>query len=139
MGEEWRRALASKVDPKGDTRVLVVGAGPAGHGNRACFGTARLYETMLAEATRGVELAACGTEATLPGLGEYIRVKDYREQQMLKMPDIEVFRESQTAPQDVHAVETDHVVIATSAHWRKERFDGNHMCRSRRTALMRMS
>lgn len=125
MGEEWRKGWhPEKIDPKGsDTRVLVVGAGPAGMEAARALGQ-RGYEVMLAEATR--ELGGrVRREATLPGLSEYIRVKDYREQQMLEMPNVEVFRESQMSAQDVHAVEADHVVIATGAHWRKERFNGN--------------
>jgi dimethylamine/trimethylamine dehydrogenase len=64
-------------------------------------------------------------ESALPGLQEYIRVRDYRAQQILQMPNVEVFYESHLSAEDVHAVEADHVVIATGARWRSERFNGS--------------
>lgn len=125
MGEEWRKGWhPEKMNPRGnDSSVLVVGAGPAGLEAAHALGK-RGYKVMLAEATR--ELGGrVRREATLPGLSEYIRVKDYREQQLLELPNVEVFRESPLTAEDVYAVEADHVVIATGAHWRKERYDGN--------------
>jgi hypothetical protein len=67
---------------------------------------------MLAEATRDLG-GRVRREATLPGMSEYIRVRDYREQQLLKMPNVEVFRESRLTAEDVMAVQADHVAIAT--------------------------
>ena len=85
------------------------------------------------------EIRACGTslsssgaestqlaprEAALPGMGEYARVRDYREQALARMPNVEVFRESRLSADDVLAVGADHVAIATGAAWRRDRFDG---------------
>jgi dimethylamine/trimethylamine dehydrogenase len=122
MGEEWRRGWHPEtIAPKGsDARVLVVGAGPAGLEAARALG-ARGYEVMLAEATR--ELGGRVTrEAALPGMSEYVRVRDYRLQQLQEMPNVEVFRESPMSADDVFAVGADHVVLATGARWRKERF-----------------
>ncbi|MEM7545214.1 MAG: FAD-dependent oxidoreductase [Pseudomonadota bacterium] len=124
MGEEWRKGWHPERAPAkmSAARVLVVGAGPAGLEAARTLGL-RGYDVMLAEATR--ELGGrVAREATLPGMSEYIRVRDYREQQLLKMANVEVFRESVLTADDVNAVGADHVCIATGAAWRAERFDG---------------
>ncbi|MEO0328136.1 MAG: FAD-dependent oxidoreductase [Pseudomonadota bacterium] len=124
MGEEWRKGWhPEQVLPVAtDATILVIGAGPAGLEAARALG-ARGYSVMLAEATR--ELGGrVVREASLPGMNEYIRVRDYREQQLLKMPNVEVFRESKLTANDVFDVRADHVAIATGASWRKERFDG---------------
>ena len=125
MGEEWRKGWhPEKMNMKGsDARVLVVGAGPAGLEAARALGK-RGYEVMLAEATR-VLGGRVPREASLPGMGEYIRVRDYREQQLLEMVNVDVFRESRMTAADVYATKADHVVIATGAHWRRKRYDGN--------------
>jgi dimethylamine/trimethylamine dehydrogenase len=64
-------------------------------------------------------------EAALPGMSEYIRVRDYREQQLRNMPNVEVFRQSEVTADDVFAVKADHVAIATGARWRTDVHDGD--------------
>ena len=64
------------------------------------------------------------SEAALPGMSEYIRVRDYREQQLRKMPNVEVFRESRMTAQDVFDTGVAPVAIATGATWRRDLFDG---------------
>ena len=125
MGEEWRKGWhPEKIAPKRrDARVLVVGAGPAGLEAARALGV-RGYDVVLAEATR-VLGGRVTREAALPGMSEYARVRDYREQQLLKMPNVEIFRESRLATEDVFATEPDHVAIATGAKWQRERFDGH--------------
>jgi dimethylamine/trimethylamine dehydrogenase len=124
MGEEWRKGWhPERIAPKGsDARVLIVGAGPAGLEAARALG-ARGYEVVLADAAR--ELGGrILREAALPGMSEYIRVRDYREQQLAAMPNVEIYRESRLTADDVLAVGANHVAIATGAHWRPERFDG---------------
>lgn len=123
MGEEWRRGWHPEVitAKASDARVLIVGAGAAGLEAARALGS-RGYEVMLAEATREIG-GRITREAALPGMSEYIRVRDYREQQLTQMTNVEIFRESRLAAQDVFAVEADHVAIATGARWRPDRFD----------------
>ena len=78
---------------------------------------------MLAEATR--ELGGrINRECRLPGLSEWARVRDYRVQQIEKMDNVEIFRESKLTAEDVLAVNADHVAVATGARWRKDLFNG---------------
>ncbi|RBI70365.1 NADH:flavin oxidoreductase [Roseovarius sp. TE539] len=124
MGEEWRKGWhPEKIPPRGsDATVLVVGAGPAGLEAARALG-ARGYKVMLAEARRDIG-GRVTRESRLPGMSEYARVRDYRAQQMLEMPNVEVFLESRLSAEDVIAVGADHVAIATGATWRSDRFDG---------------
>lgn len=125
MGEEWRRGWhPERIAPRGaDAQVLVVGAGPAGLEAARALG-ARGYRVALAEAGR-VLGGRVVREAALPGMREYIRVRDWREGQIAKMANVEVFRESRLTAQDVLDFGADHVVIATGARWRRDLFTGN--------------
>jgi dimethylamine/trimethylamine dehydrogenase len=124
MGEEWRKGWhPDGIAPRGsDTQVLVVGAGPAGLEAARALGQ-RGYRVALAEAGR-VLGGRVVREAALPGMREYIRVRDWREGQIAKMPNVEVFRESRLTAQDIRDFGADHVVIATGARWRQDLFTG---------------
>ena len=119
MGEEHRRGWHPERVPRisgpGRERILVVGAGPAGLEAARTLGE-RGCEVMLAEATR--ELGGrVARESRLPGLSEWMRVRDWRVGQIDKLPDVEVFRESCMTVDDVLEVGADHVFVATGSHW----------------------
>jgi dimethylamine/trimethylamine dehydrogenase len=120
MGEEWRRGWhPERMRPKhADERVLVVGAGPAGL-EAAMSAGRRGYQVVLAEATRALG-GRVATEARLPGLSAWIRVVDYRLGQIDRLPNVEVFRESEMTADDVLGYGFHHVAIATGARWRAD-------------------
>ncbi len=126
MGEEWRRGWhPERIEAKGsDATVLVVGAGPAGLEAARALGE-RGYKVVLAEAKR--ELGGRVTaESRLPGLSEWARVRDHRVQQIERMANVEIYRESELGPDDVLAVGADHVAVATGATWRRDGFGRFH-------------
>lgn len=122
MGEEWRRDWHPEyVKPKGtDSLILVVGSGPAGLEAAHALGK-RGYSVMLSEARK--ELGGRVTlESRLPTLSEWARVRDYRQQQFLKLPNVDVFLDSHLSAEDALAAEADHIVVATGATWRADGF-----------------
>ena len=125
-GEEWRRGWhPEKIDRKGsDSRVLVVGAGPAGLEAALALGQ-RGYDVMLAEASREPG-GRVTTESALPGLSEWARVRDYRLLQIGKLPNVEIFRENELSLEDILVIEADHVAIATGAKWRVDGYGNYH-------------
>ena len=119
MGEEHRRGWHPERVPRisgpGRKRILVVGAGPAGLEAARTLGE-RGCEVMLAEATR--ELGGrVARESRLPGLSDWMRVRDWRVGQIEKLPNVEVFRESRMTVDDVLEVGADHVFVATGSRW----------------------
>ncbi|MFT5503719.1 MAG: dimethylamine/trimethylamine dehydrogenase [Gammaproteobacteria bacterium] len=120
IGEEWRRGWhPEKIAAKGsDSTVLVVGAGPAGLEATRALGL-RGYQVLLAEAER--ELGGRVTrEAKFPGLSEWARVRDYRVQQIQRMPNVDIYLENRMTLEDVLAMEADHIAIATGSTWLRD-------------------
>jgi len=122
MGEEWRRSWHPEIiPPAGDRRrVLVVGAGPAGLEAARALGQ-RGFDVALAERARKLG-GRINLESTLPGFAEWSRVRDWRESQLAKLPNVEIFRESEMTAESVLELGAAHVVIATGAPWRKDGF-----------------
>lgn len=120
MGQEHHRNWhPERIPPRtADESVLIVGAGPAGLECAQALGK-RGYRVLLAEATREVGGRVLA-ESRLPGLAAWIRVRDYRMQQIEKLPNVEIFRESRLDAEHVLELGNDHVVIATGARWRRD-------------------
>ena len=121
MGEEFRRGWhPEKIRSRSsDSSVLVVGAGPAGLEAARSLGN-RGYTVSLAEATRTLG-GRVARESKLPSLSAWIRVVDYREQQIRKLDNIDIFMQSEMTADDIIENDFNHVVIATGARWR---YDG---------------
>jgi len=120
MGEEWRKGWHPENIPEkeSDSTVLVVGAGPSGLECARALGQ-RGYAVTLAEGT--TELGGRVTqEAKLPGLSEWIRVRDYRQWQIEQTDAVDVFMDSQLSASQVLEFGFEHVVLATGSYWRKD-------------------
>jgi dimethylamine/trimethylamine dehydrogenase len=120
MGEEWRRGWHPELmKPKASTaKVLVVGAGPAGLEAAQALGK-RGYEVTIVEATRDLG-GRVTKEARLPGLSAWIRVLDYRESQIDRLPNVEVYRQSDMSVEELLSLGFAHVAVATGARWRAD-------------------
>jgi dimethylamine/trimethylamine dehydrogenase len=120
MGEEWRRGWHPERfrGAGSESKVLVVGAGPAGLEAAMALGK-RGYEVVLAEAGREIGGRVL-REARLPGLAAWIRVVDYRRGQLAKLPNVELALESEVDADEVRSYGFEHVAVATGARWRAD-------------------
>ncbi|MEQ8602919.1 MAG: FAD-dependent oxidoreductase [Marivibrio sp.] len=120
MGEEWRKGWHPERIPekKSDASVLIVGAGPAGLEAARALGQ-RGYAVTLAEAS-GELGGRVVNESKLPGLTEWIRVRDHRQWRLEQMGAVDVFLESALTAEQIMEFGVEHVAVATGAHWRKD-------------------
>lgn len=120
ISEEWRRGWhPEKIAPKGsDSSVLVVGSGPAGLEATRALGH-RGYHVMLAEAEHTLG-GRVSRESSLPGLGEWARVRNYRVHEIQQMENVDIYFDNQMDAEHVLAVEANHIVIATGASWQAD-------------------
>jgi len=120
VGEEWRRDWhPEKISPKAsEDRVLVVGAGPAGLECTLALAN-RGYDVALAEATpeTGGRLL---NESTLPGMGSYLRVRDYRLGLLQQKSNCAIYTNSQMNADQVMEFGAEHVIVATGSRWRRD-------------------
>jgi dimethylamine/trimethylamine dehydrogenase len=120
MGEEWRKGWhPERIPPRsGNDSFLIVGAGPAGLECARLLGR-RGYEIHLVEAD--AELGGRVTrESRLPGLAAWARVRDYRVNQLNKMPNVTILRASAVTADHVLEFAAQRVVLATGARWRRD-------------------
>jgi len=120
MGEEFRRGWhPERIRARGsDSRILVVGSGPAGLEAARALGV-RGYDVVLTEARRDLGGRVAG-ESGLPGLASWARVLDYRQQAIETMPNVEVYRQSRMSADDIVGFEFQHIAVATGATWRRD-------------------
>ena len=126
MAEEWRKGWhPERVRPRGSDRaVLIVGAGPAGLEAAHVLGK-RGYAVTLAEACRDLG-GRVRLESRLPGLAAWIRVRDYRQGQIERLPNVQVFLDNRLSADDVLGLGIPKVVIATGSHWRRDGAGRHH-------------
>lgn len=124
IGEEFRRGWHPQVIRSAPTgsRVLVVGAGPAGLEAARALG-ARGVEVLLAEA--GEEPGGrVAREAALPGLGAWSAVVTHRVRAIEELPRVEIRCGREVSAADVGDV--GHVLIATGSRWRRDAVGRRH-------------
>jgi len=118
MGEEWRRGWhPDSIPAAGSTdQFLVIGAGPSGLEASLALAQ-RGYAVVLADQADEVGGRLLG-ETSLPRLGTWMRVRDYRYQLLRTMANVDIYLQSEMGAEDVLELGADRVVIATGAHWR---------------------
>ena len=118
--EEWRRGWHPERVEQSDSNetVLIIGAGPAGLESGLTLAR-RGYDVMIAETTKNLGGRVL-KESKLPGLSEWIRVRDYRVTQLQKLSEVEIYLDSLMTVEDVEAVGADHVICATGSTWRRD-------------------
>jgi dimethylamine/trimethylamine dehydrogenase len=120
MGEEWRKGWHPESVPpgSGSDTFLIVGAGPTGLECARILGQ-RGYSVHIAEA-REQWGGRATREAALPGLASWIRVRDYRINQLRKMRNVEMLRGSRVTAGEVIEFGATRMVLATGARWRRD-------------------
>jgi dimethylamine/trimethylamine dehydrogenase len=132
-GEEYRRGWHPEKFSRAanaDKGVLVVGAGPAGMECAMVLGKRQMSAVHLVEADK--EIGGCvnwisqlghsdGKEnlfrGTARGLGEWARIKNYRQIQLDKLRNVEVHLNSRLSAQDVLEYGAEIVIFATGCNF----------------------
>jgi len=125
--EEWRKGWhPENMKPnRSDSKVLIVGAGPAGLESARALGL-RGYQVTLAEATDHLG-GRVHLERTLPNLSAWGRVADYRVGQIQKMANVEVYLQSPLDADQVLDFGFEHVCLATGSSWRRDGVGRAHL------------
>jgi len=120
VGEEWRRDWHPEyIAPLGKKEsYLIVGGGPAG------------LEAGRALAQRGADVTIADSfefwggrvslESSLPGLGAWGRVRDWRMHQLKQRPNVQMYLQSRVSADDVFDYGIANIVVATGAQWRRD-------------------
>ncbi|MGE3876836.1 MAG: NAD(P)-binding protein, partial [Parvibaculaceae bacterium] len=120
MGEEWRKGWHPERirDKARDAQILIIGAGPAGLEAGRALGQ-RGYQVTIADAASEAG-GRVARECRLPGLSAWGRVRDWRLLQIGKMPNVNLYLESEINADTALEFGADHIVCATGARWRRD-------------------
>lgn len=120
MMEEGRRGWHPENVPeqKSEDRILIVGGGPAGLECALTLGR-RGYDVVLAEGTDEFG-GRVSRESRLPGLAEWARVRDYRINQLQRLSNVQLFRQSPLDSYTALDFGAERIVVATGARWRRD-------------------
>ena len=66
-------------------------------------------------------------ECKLPGLAAWGRVRDWRLLQINKLPNVELYLESEMTVETLAEFDADHIVMATGSTWRRDGTARHHM------------
>ncbi|MFV2031626.1 MAG: FAD-dependent oxidoreductase [Gammaproteobacteria bacterium] len=126
QGEEWKRDWHPETiqTAASEDSVLVVGAGPAGM-ECAMQLANRGYSVTIAEATEALG-GRVTLESQLPGLASYARVRDYRESQLSRLPNVQIYLDNRLSSEDIIELDIPHVIIATGSSWRRDGMGRQH-------------
>jgi dimethylamine/trimethylamine dehydrogenase len=79
----------------------------------------RGYAVTLAEAGESLG-GRVSRECELPGMSSYARVRDYRENLLRQMPNVEIYVDNRLRAEDVVELGIPNVFVATGARWRRD-------------------
>ena len=112
--------IAPSVTP---ASILVVGGGPAGM-EAALTLARRGHQVTLAEASSELGGRVI-MESSLPGLQNWIRVRDYRAYMLSQMGNVDIFLDSDLSADDLVEFNADAITLATGCWWRRDGLGAN--------------
>ena len=118
--EEWRKGWhPENFQIKGESKsILIIGSGPAGLEATRCL-SKRGYDVTLAEKDDQIG-GRVSKERLLPGLSAWGRVVDYREGQINKLKNVNIYLESEITKKDILEFDFEHICFATGSKWRND-------------------
>jgi dimethylamine/trimethylamine dehydrogenase len=125
-GEEYRRGWHPErfeTAANADNDVLVVGAGPAGMECAMVLGKRGMRRVHLVEAQEDMG-GIMRWIPSLPGLGEWARVVNYRKIQIDKLRNVEFIPDTKLDARGVAEYGAEIVIVATGAYWATDGLNG---------------
>ena len=117
VGEEWRKNWhPEKFSVAGSSdKILIIGGGPAGL-EAGLIAARRGYQITIADAEKSLG-GRLVFEASLPGLSEWGRVRDYRMYALQQMVNVDIYPSNRLTAEEVMGLEHERIVVATGATW----------------------
>ena len=125
-GEEYRRGWHPEKFAKAENSendVLIIGAGPAGMECARVLGERGMRRVHLIDAAKDMG-GHLNWVTTLPGLGNWGRVTNYRKIQIAKKKNVEFIPNTRLEAEDILEYGAEYVVLATGSHWAGDGMNG---------------